>query len=122
MRVVGRAVLPGLAPYPGSDKAGLGVGALLTEGGWKRFSSDYQKTEYIFRWAPGKSLATLTAAFQHDDPSELPLTIDPSQPPGRGDERRPPAGDPHRARRPAGGSARGGGRQRAGGGGAAPAP
>ncbi len=79
--VVGRAVLPGLAPYPGSDKAGLGVGALLTEGGWKRFSSDYQKTEYIFRWAPGKSLATLTATFQHDDPKELPLTVDPANRP-----------------------------------------
>ena len=81
VRVVGRAVLPGLAPYPGSDKAGLGVGALLTEGGWKRFSSDYQKTEYIFRWAPGRSLATLTAAFQHDDPKELPLTVDPANRP-----------------------------------------
>ena len=81
VRVVGRAVLPGLAPYPGSDKAGLGVGALLTEGGWQRFSSDFQKTEYIFRWAPGKSLATLTATFQHDDPIELPLTIDPANRP-----------------------------------------
>ena len=40
-----------------------------------------QKTEYIFRWAPGKSLATLTATFQHDDPMELPLTIDPANRP-----------------------------------------
>jgi FtsX-like permease family len=77
VQVVGRAVLPGLAPYPGSDKAGLGVGAVLTEAGWKQFSSDYQKTEYIFRWSPGKSLATLTAAFQREDPKELPLTVDP---------------------------------------------
>ncbi len=81
VRVVGRAVLPGLAPYPGSDKAGLGVGALLTESGWKRFSPDYQKTEYIFRWARGKSLSTLTATFQQDDPKELPLTVDPANRP-----------------------------------------
>ncbi len=81
VRVVGRAVLPGLAPYPGSDKAGLGVGALLTSAGWKRFSSDYQKVEYVFRWRAGKSAAALTAAFRHLDPSQLPLTITPADPP-----------------------------------------
>ena len=44
---------PAWRPYPGSDKAGLGVGALLTQAGWQQFSPDYQKTEYLFRWAPG---------------------------------------------------------------------
>ncbi len=77
VRVVGRAILPGLAPYPGSDKAGLGVGALLTNAGWKRYSTDFQKTEYIFRWRPGRSLATLTSSFTHSDPKELPLSVDP---------------------------------------------
>jgi hypothetical protein len=75
VHVVGRAVLPGLAPYPGSDKAGLGVGALLTQAGWRRFSPDYQKSEYIFRWRPGGSLATLTKVFAQDMPSQLPLTV-----------------------------------------------
>jgi hypothetical protein len=77
VKVVGRAVLPGLAPYPGSDKAGLGVGALLTRDGWQRFSPDYQKTEYVFRWAPHGSRATLARAFARDMPSQLPLAIDP---------------------------------------------
>jgi putative ABC transport system permease protein len=77
VKVVGRAVLPGLAPYPGSDKAGLGVGALLTRDGWQQFSPDYQKTEYVFRWAPHGSQATLTKTFARDMPSQLPLTIDP---------------------------------------------
>ena len=77
VKVVGRSVLPGLAPYPGSDKAGLGTGALLTRAGWKHFSPDYQKTEYVFRWAPHASAATLTKAFARDMPAQLPLTIDP---------------------------------------------
>ena len=76
VKVVGRSVLPGLAPYPGSDKAGLGVGALLTRAGWRRFSPDYQKTEYVFRWAPHASVATLTKAFARQMPSQLPLTVD----------------------------------------------
>ncbi len=81
VRVVGRAVLPGLAPYPGSDKAGLGVGALLTHAGWKRFSSDYQKVDYVFRWRAGKSDAALTAGIRRLDPSQLPLTITPADSP-----------------------------------------
>jgi FtsX-like permease family len=76
VKVVGRSVLPGLAPYPGSDKAGLGVGALFTEAGWRRFSPDYQKTEYVFRWAPHASVATLTKAFARKMPSQLPLAVD----------------------------------------------
>ena len=77
VRVVGRSVLPGLAPYPGSDKAGLGVGALLSRAGWRKFSTDFQKTEYVFRWAPHASVATLTRAFRRQMPSQLPLTVDP---------------------------------------------
>ncbi len=76
VRVVGRAVLPGLAPYPGSDKAGLGVGALLTDAGWLRFSPHLDKPEYIFRWTPHGSLATLTATFKREMPTQLPLTVD----------------------------------------------
>jgi putative ABC transport system permease protein len=76
VKVVGRAVLPGLAPYPGSDKAGLGIGALFTRAGWTRFSPDYQKTEYVFRWGPHGSRATLTKAFARHMPSQLPLTVD----------------------------------------------
>jgi FtsX-like permease family len=81
VRVVGRAILPDIAPYPGSDKAGLGVGALLTGTGWQRFSSDYEKTEYLFGYRPGRSLAELTAAFRRSDPKELPLTITPADRP-----------------------------------------
>lgn len=77
VKVVGRSVLPGLAPYPGSDKAGLGVGALFTHAGWRTFSPDYQKTEYIFRWTQHGSVATLTKAFARQMPSQLPLTVDP---------------------------------------------
>ena len=75
VRVVGEAVLPGLAPYPGSDKAGLGVGALFDRAGWQRFSPDFQKIDYVFRWAPGASTATLTSAFARQMPSQLPLTV-----------------------------------------------
>ena len=75
MRVVGEAVLPGLGPYPGSDKAGLGVGALFDRAGWRRFSPDFQKIDYVFRWAPGASTATLTRAFARQMPSQLPLTV-----------------------------------------------
>ncbi len=78
VRVVGRAILPDIAPYPGSDKAGLGVGALLTGAGWHRFSSNYQKTEYLFGYRPGRSEAALTAAVRRSDPKELPLTITPA--------------------------------------------
>ncbi len=81
VRVVGRAILPDIAPYPGSDKAGLGVGALLTGAGWHRFSSNYQKTEYLFGYRPGRSLAALTAAMRRNDPKELPLTITPTDRP-----------------------------------------
>ena len=77
VRVVGRSVLPGLAPYPGSDKTGLGVGALLSQAGWKQFSTDFQKTEYVFRWAPRASVGTLTRTFAQQMPSQLPLTVDP---------------------------------------------
>jgi FtsX-like permease family len=76
VKVVGRAVLPGLAPYPGSDKAGLGLGALLTMAGWERFSPDYQKPMYVLRWAPGASLATLTKTFSEKMPTQLPLEVD----------------------------------------------
>jgi hypothetical protein len=72
--VVGEAVLPGLGPYPGSDKAGLGVGAPFDRTGWQRFSTDFQKTEYVFRWAPGASTEILKAFAQHM-PSQLPLTV-----------------------------------------------
>ena len=75
VRVVGEAVLPGLGPYPGSDKAGLGVGALFDRAGWRRFSPDFQKIDYVFRWAPGASTATLTRAFARQMPSQLPLTV-----------------------------------------------
>jgi hypothetical protein len=75
--VVGRSVLPGLAPYPGSDKTGLGVGALLSQAGWQQFSTDFQKTEYVFRWAPHASVTTLTRTFTQQMPSQLPLTVDP---------------------------------------------
>jgi predicted lysophospholipase L1 biosynthesis ABC-type transport system permease subunit len=77
VRVVGRAILPDIAPYPGSDKAGLGVGALLTGAGWQHFSSDYGKTEYLFSYRPGRSQADLTAAFRRSDPQDLPLPITP---------------------------------------------
>jgi hypothetical protein len=77
VKVVGRAVLPGLAPYPGSDKAGLGVGALFTWDGWARFSPDFGKIEYIFHWAPHSSTATLTKTFAREMPSQLPLTVSP---------------------------------------------
>ncbi len=76
VRVVGRAVLPGLAPYPGSDKAGLGVGALLTEAGWKRYSSNYYKDVYIFRYQPGHSAATLNRAIGSISPTDVPLPLD----------------------------------------------
>jgi len=77
VKVVGQSVLPGLAPYPGSDKAGLGVGALLTQAGWQQFSTDFQKTEYVFRWAPHASVATLSDEFAREMPTQLPLVVDP---------------------------------------------
>jgi hypothetical protein len=76
VKVVGRAVLPGLAPYPGSDKTGLGVGALLTPEGWQQFSSDFDKTVYIFRWAPGATSTALSNSYAEQMPSQLPLTVD----------------------------------------------
>ena len=83
VKVVGRAVLPGLGTYPGSDKAGLGVGALLTQAGWQRFSPDYGKIIYALRWAPGASVATLSKAFARQMPGQLPLEVDPvNQPAG----------------------------------------
>jgi putative ABC transport system permease protein len=75
VRVVGRAVLPGLAPYSGSDKAGLGTGALLTVAGVRAYSPDFQKDEYVFRWAHGGSVGSLTRAFRRGMPSQLPLTV-----------------------------------------------
>ena len=81
VRVVGRTVLPGLAPYPGSDKAGLGVGALLTEQGWTRFSNEYEKSELVFRYRPGKSVADLVADIRRTDPAALPLPVEPVQRP-----------------------------------------
>ncbi|HEU5307959.1 MAG TPA: FtsX-like permease family protein [Acidimicrobiia bacterium] len=83
VHVVGRAVLPGLAPYPGSDKAGLGTGALLTTAGWRTFSADFEKTEYVFRWADGGSVRSLSRVFGREMPSQLPLTVnDVNRPPG----------------------------------------
>jgi putative ABC transport system permease protein len=73
--VVGRAVLPGLAPYPGSDKAGLGTGAVFTVPGWRTYSQDFQKDEYVFRWADGGSTDALTRAFTREMPSQLPLGV-----------------------------------------------
>ena len=75
VRVVGRAVFPGLAPYPGSDKAGLGVGALLSEQGWQRYSNEYQKTELVFRYRPGRSVKDLTTFVGRSDPAVLPLQV-----------------------------------------------
>jgi hypothetical protein len=75
MTVVGRAVLPGLAPYPGSDKAGLGTGAVFTVAGWRAHSQDFQKEEYVFRWADGGSTRALTRAFAREMPSQLPLAV-----------------------------------------------
>ena len=75
VKVVGRVVLPGLAPYPGSDKAGLGTGALLSTSGMRVFSPDFQKREYVFRWADGGSVGALTRAFRRQMPSQLPLTV-----------------------------------------------
>ena len=83
VKVVGRAVLPGLAPYPGSDKAGLGTGALLTPAGLRAYSPDFQKTEYVFRWADHGSVSSLTRVFARRMPSQLPLTVDGvNRPPG----------------------------------------
>ncbi len=83
VKVVGRTVLPGLAPYPGSDKAGLGVGALLTLAGWQRFSPDFQQPVYLIRWAPGASVTTLSKTFVTKMPTQLPLAVDAvNQPPG----------------------------------------
>jgi hypothetical protein len=79
--VVGRAVLPGLAPYPGSDKAGLGVGAVFTQAGWARYSADFQKIDYMLKWAPHASVATLSRAFAQKMPSQLPLTVTPADHP-----------------------------------------
>jgi FtsX-like permease family len=75
VRVVGRVVLPGLAPYPGADKAGLGVGALLTEAGWARFSSDFGKLVYVIRWRPGANDATLNRYVARVDPHDAPVTL-----------------------------------------------
>jgi len=77
VRVVGRVVFPGLAPYPGSDKAGLGVGALFTERGWERYSNEFQKTELVFRYAPGRSATDLSAFVARTDPAALPLQLQP---------------------------------------------
>jgi hypothetical protein len=75
VRVVGEVVLPGLAPYPGSDKAGLGVGALLTESGWTRYSSEYGKVVYVLRYRPGQDATTLAAQMRRVDPGDQPLGI-----------------------------------------------
>jgi hypothetical protein len=81
LRVVGQTVLPGLAPYPGSDKAGLGIGALLSEKGWERYSSEYQKSEYVFRYRPGETAADLDAFVRRAMPYDLPLQLQPVQRP-----------------------------------------
>jgi predicted lysophospholipase L1 biosynthesis ABC-type transport system permease subunit len=49
----------------------------LNQVGWRQFSTDFQKTEYVFRWAPHASVATLTKTFARQMPSQLPLTVDP---------------------------------------------
>ena len=94
VRVVGRSVLPGLAPYPGSDKAGLGVGALLSQAGWKQFSTDFQKTEYVFRWAPRSLGRDAHADLRPADAVTAAPHRRPDQPPGRGRQRATAALDP----------------------------
>ena len=79
--VVGRAVLPGLTPYPGSDKAGLGTGALFTVAGWRAFSQDFQKEEYVFRWVDGGSAHTLTHVFASEDAEPAPALAQCGEPP-----------------------------------------
>jgi hypothetical protein len=53
LRVVGRAVLPVIAAYPGSDKTTLGEGAAMTTGGLAQWSPEFSPEGFATRFAPG---------------------------------------------------------------------
>jgi putative ABC transport system permease protein len=60
--VVGTAVLPAMGTYPGADKAGLGLGMLLTPQALFRYGADFDKWSFIVATPADTSLATLTAS------------------------------------------------------------
>ena len=76
MQVVGQTVLPGLATAAGSDKAGLGVGALLSASGFDRFSPDFGKAEYVFRLQQGSTPNDFRRFLVHLDPAYATVVID----------------------------------------------
>ncbi len=76
VQVVGQTVLPGLATYEGSDKAGLGVGAVLTTAGFDRFSPDFGKAEYVFRLRPGSTATDFRHFLVHLDPTYATAVVD----------------------------------------------
>ena len=76
VHVVGQTVLPGLATYEGSDKAGLGVGAVLTASGFDRFSPNFGKAEYVFRLRPGSTADDFHRFLVHLDPRDVTVVVD----------------------------------------------
>jgi hypothetical protein len=63
--VVGRAVFPKFAAYPGSDRTGLGVGAILTVDGLHRLIPDAGLGFVAVRFVPGADRAGALAQL-HD--------------------------------------------------------
>ena len=57
--IVGRAVLPGIGQYPGSDKPSLGRGAVLTPEGLRAHSSVENTVGFVVALGPGSSPARL---------------------------------------------------------------
>jgi FtsX-like permease family len=80
-RIVGRAVFPKFAAYPGADRTGLGVGGVLTVDGIRRLIPDASLGFALVRFEPGTSRAEGVAALR-DEASTLG-SADPSVEPPR---------------------------------------
>jgi hypothetical protein len=65
--VVGETVLPGIAPYPGSDKTSAGEGALVAPEALGRWAHDYGMQFIAARLRPGESLDALAASLPGEE-------------------------------------------------------
>lgn len=77
LRIVGTAVFPAIAPYPGSDKAGTG------RGGWVTFDDAVSvggisgSSDILVRLTPGSSLDELNASLQKTLPPDVQVVVNP---------------------------------------------
>lgn len=86
LRVVGRAVFPGLGTYSGSERTELGTGAMVTIGALHRLGPDINKGNIMVRLKPGADAQAfaddMTAVFSQVGASDdqIDIAIRPERP------------------------------------------